>query len=74
MLLEKVESGEFNPTIILSHRFPIDEFRELYEAFDKKEHGIMKTFVQTRFSAPRAEGTPELSSLKSGEIRTSAVV
>ncbi|KAI9819133.1 MAG: hypothetical protein M1827_007289 [Pycnora praestabilis] len=73
MLLEKVESGEFDPTIILTHRFKIDEFPELYSAFDKKEHGIMKTFVQTRFSGPPAPGTPELSSLKNGDIKKSAV-
>lgn len=73
-LLKKVESGEFDPTIILSHRFKIDEFRELYEAFDKKEKGIMKTFVETRFSHPKAPGTPELSSFKEGDIKPSAVI
>ncbi|KAG0146106.1 hypothetical protein CROQUDRAFT_44827 [Cronartium quercuum f. sp. fusiforme G11] len=72
-LLGKVESGDFDPTIILSHRFSIDEFPELYKAFDGKEMGIMKTFVQTRFSAPPASGTPPLSSIKSNDIKTSAV-
>ena len=72
-LLEKIESGEFDPTIILSHRFKIDEFSELYDAFDKKELGLMKTFVQTRFSHPVAKGTPELSSFKEGHVRESAV-
>jgi threonine dehydrogenase-like Zn-dependent dehydrogenase len=73
-LLKKVESGEFDPTIILSHRFKIDEFRELYEAFDKKEMGIMKTFVETRFSGPPAPGTPALSSFKAGDVKPSAVI
>jgi threonine dehydrogenase-like Zn-dependent dehydrogenase len=73
-LLNKIKTGEFDPTIILSHRFKIDEFRELYEAFDKKELGIMKTFVETRFSAPRAAGTPELSSFKAGDVKPSVVV
>jgi threonine dehydrogenase-like Zn-dependent dehydrogenase len=36
-LLEKVKNGEFDPTIVLTHRFQIDEFRELYEAFDNKK-------------------------------------
>jgi len=36
--------------------------------------GIMKTFVETRFSGPPAPGNPELSSLKSGDIKPSAVV
>jgi threonine dehydrogenase-like Zn-dependent dehydrogenase len=73
-LLKKIESGEFDPTIILSHRFRIDEFRELYEAFDKKEYDIIKVFVETRFSSPPAPGTPALSSFKSGDIKPSAVV
>jgi hypothetical protein len=57
----------------VSHRFKIDEFRELYEAFDKKELGIIKTFVQTRFSSPPSPGTPPLSSFKAGDIKPSAV-
>lgn len=43
-LLEKIENGVFDPTFILTHRFKIDEFKELYAAFDKKEYGIMKVF------------------------------
>lgn len=73
-LLKKIETGEFDPTIILSHRFKIDELPELYEAFDKKEMGIMKTFVQTKFSGPRADGTPALSSFKSGDIKPFAPI
>lgn len=73
-LLGKIESGEFDPTIILSHRFKIDEFSELYDAFDKKEMGIMKTFVQTKFSNPPTPGTPALSSFKDNDIKPSAVI
>jgi threonine dehydrogenase-like Zn-dependent dehydrogenase len=54
-LMKAVESGEFDPTIILSHRFKNDDFSELWDAFDKKEHGIIKTFVETRFSGPPAK-------------------
>jgi len=72
-LLQLIEAGKFDPTLILSHRFKIDEFSELYDAFDKKVDGIMKTFVQTRFSGPPAEGTPPLSSFRSGDIKPSAV-
>jgi threonine dehydrogenase-like Zn-dependent dehydrogenase len=73
-LLNKIEKGEFDPTVVLSHRFPIDEFRELYDAFDRKQDAILKTFVQTRFSSPPAPGTPALSSLKSGDIKPSAAM
>ncbi|KAI9781360.1 MAG: hypothetical protein M1816_002380 [Peltula sp. TS41687] len=70
-LLRMLEAGEFDPTIILSHRFRIDEFKELYDAFDKKEFGLMKVFVETKFSAPPAPGTPELSSFKEHDIKPS---
>lgn len=73
-LLGKIESGEFDPTIILSHRFDITEFKELYAAFDRKEHGVMKTFVQTRFSGQPSPGTPQLSSFKEGRILPSNVL
>lgn len=72
-LLKKIESGEFDPTIVLTHRFKVDEFSELYDAFDKKKHGIIKTFVQTRFSKPPSKGTPPLSSFKAGDIKPAAV-
>ncbi|KAI9669545.1 MAG: hypothetical protein M1817_004664 [Caeruleum heppii] len=72
-LLAKIESGEFDPTCILSHRFRIDEFSALYDAFDKKEHGLMKTFVETKFSKDPAPGTPALSSFKDGKILPSAI-
>ena len=72
-LLEKVEDGSFDPTIILSHRFALDDFAKLYDAFDRKEMGIMKTFVQTRFSDKPTLGTPSLSSFKMNDIKPSLV-
>jgi threonine dehydrogenase-like Zn-dependent dehydrogenase len=71
-LLRKIESGEFDPTMILSHRFKIDEMSELYDAFDRKDHGIIKTFVQARCSGNPAKGTPPLSSFKKGDVMASA--
>ncbi|KAK5049427.1 hypothetical protein LTR84_004356 [Exophiala bonariae] len=68
-LLEKIESGEFDPTVVLTHRFAIEEFSELYKAFDEKKHGIMKTYVQTRFSPPPTAGTPPLSTLRQGDLK-----
>ncbi len=71
-LLKKIESGEFDPAMILSHRFKTDEFIELYDAFDK-EHGIINTFVQATYSKPLSKGTPALSSFKAGDIKPSNV-
>lgn len=63
-LLEHLQAGRMDPTMILTHRVPLEEFVELYDTFDKKQDGMMKVFVQTKYSAPRAPGTPELTSLK----------
>lgn len=41
-LLKKIEDGIFDPTFILTHRVKIDEMKELYSAFDKKEYGVVK--------------------------------
>ena len=71
-ILQKVENGEFDPILILSHRFSMEEFSELYDAFGGKAHGILKRFVQ-RFSRKPAKGTPELSSFRSGNLKLSAV-
>ncbi len=63
-LLHYVENGSFDPTFILTHRFKIDEMKEVYEAFDLKKNGILKTFVETKFSNPPAPHTPPLTSAK----------
>ncbi|KAK4643002.1 hypothetical protein QC761_000390 [Podospora bellae-mahoneyi] len=62
-LLEMVEKGEIDPTIMLTHRFKIDDIAKAYKLQEKREEGLVKCFIETRFSAPRAEGTPELTSL-----------
>jgi len=63
-LLEALKDGSFDPIpLVLTHRFDIEEFPELYKAFDEKKAGIMKTFVQTKFSAPPAKGAPKLSKI-----------
>jgi hypothetical protein len=55
-----IEHGDLDPTIILTHRFPLDDMAALYPKFDAKEGGIMKPFVETKFSSPAALGTPKL--------------
>ena len=39
----------------------MDDLEAVYSAFEKKEDGMQKVFVQTKFSAPPAPGTPELT-------------
>lgn len=64
-LMDKyIVTGKFDPTTVLSHRFRFDEFPEIYKAFDQKKAGILKVFIETQSSFPRAPGTPPLSSVK----------
>ncbi|KAL1655477.1 hypothetical protein SLS61_001941 [Didymella pomorum] len=62
-LLEKVESGEVDPTIMVTHRLSIEDIAKAYYMQEQRKGGLLKCFVQTRFSEPRAEGTPELKKL-----------
>ena len=62
-LLEKIEKGEIDPLKMVTHRVRLEELVECYEHFEKKEDGMQKVFVETKFSAPRAGG-PELKSLR----------
>lgn len=36
----------------------------LYEAFDKRQSGVEKVFVETKFSSPAAPGCPKTSRVK----------
>jgi len=61
ILDEYIIPGKFDPTFMITHRFPIEEFDKLYQVFDKRSAGIIKVFVETKFSNPPAPGTPVLT-------------
>ena len=48
---------------MLSHRFRLEDIDKVYYKFDAKEDNIQKVFIETKFSFPRAPGTPELTKL-----------
>lgn len=60
-LLKKIESGEIDPTRMLTHRIRLEDFKTLYDKFDKRADGIQKVFIETKFSFPAAPGTPALT-------------
>lgn len=62
-LLGRIQSGEIDPLRMVSHRVSLDEMEKVYQKFEKKEDGMQKVFVQTRFSAPPAPGAPPLTTL-----------
>ena len=65
--LEHIQSGEFDPTVILTHRFALEDTVEVYKQFDLKKEGIMKVFLETKFSRPPSVGTPSLTTIKHDE-------
>lgn len=60
-LMEQIRSGELDVYQMLSHRVRLEDLDKVYYKFEKKEDGMQKVFCETKFSAPRAEGTPALT-------------
>jgi len=44
--LEKIRSGEFDPTFIISHHAKLKDGPELYEKFYNREEGMIKVFLR----------------------------
>lgn len=63
-IMDMIKEGKWSSKFLVSHRIDVSEFAELYQAFDKRQGGLMKVFVQTRHSAPPAPGFPQLTSIK----------
>ncbi len=63
-LLQMIRDGKTDPLAMVTHRAIIDDLEALYHKFDARADNIQKVFVETKFSAPRAEGTPELTSFR----------
>lgn len=63
-LLKMLETGELDPLQMVSHRVSVEELDEVYYKFEKKEDGMQKVYVQTKFSAPPCAGSPALTTYK----------
>lgn len=44
-LLSAVKSGRFDPTLLISHRFSLDEILEGYRLFGSREDGVLKVLI-----------------------------
>lgn len=60
-LLKRIQKGEIDPLRMVSHRVRLEDVPTVYHKFDKKEDNIQKVYVETKFSAPAAPGTPALT-------------
>jgi threonine dehydrogenase-like Zn-dependent dehydrogenase len=47
MCLEKLQSGEFDPSFVVTHRAYLSDGPELYKKFYNKEDGVIKVFLRT---------------------------
>ena len=45
-LLEKIESGEIDPSLIITHNRPLEEGSELYKTFRDKKDGCIKVVLK----------------------------
>jgi threonine dehydrogenase-like Zn-dependent dehydrogenase len=60
-LLKMTQDGELEPLNMVSHRVLLEELHIVYKKFDSRMEGMQKVFVQTKFSSPPCEGSPELT-------------
>lgn len=46
MLLDLIESGDIDPSEIITHRAPLEDGRELYKTFRAKKDGCVKVVLK----------------------------
>ena len=44
-LINVVQSGRFNPTILLTHRFSLADIKQGYELFANRAEGVLKVLI-----------------------------
>lgn len=62
-LLKYIRENKIHPLHMVTHRFRLEDMETIYDLFNKREQGIQKIFVQTKFSAPPSTGAPALTEL-----------
>ncbi|KAJ5199294.1 hypothetical protein N7491_000149 [Penicillium cf. griseofulvum] len=62
-LMNLIQTNDINPLDMVTHRVRLEDMEKLYAVFNKREMGMQKVFVQTKHSAPPADGTPQLTEL-----------
>ncbi|CAJ2503076.1 Uu.00g104700.m01.CDS01 [Anthostomella pinea] len=70
-LLERIKKGDLDPLQMVSHRARVEDLDKLYYAFEKKEDGMQKVFVETKFSLPPLPKKPLEESMYEKQPRAS---
>ncbi|KAJ5100461.1 hypothetical protein N7456_006513 [Penicillium angulare] len=62
-LMDMIQQGKINPLDMVSHSLRLEDIEKVYEAFDRRDGGMQKVFLQTKHSQPVTPGAPPLSAL-----------
>lgn len=62
-LMGLIQKGEINPLDMVTHRMRLEDMDKIYAAFEKRELGMQKVFVQTKHSAEPSRESPALTKL-----------
>lgn len=60
-LLQQIQKGDLDPLQMISHRVRMEDLDKVYYKFEKREDGMQKVFVETKFSLPACAGSPPLT-------------
>ncbi|RSL68992.1 hypothetical protein CEP54_002519 [Fusarium duplospermum] len=60
-LLAMIQSGDLDPTQMISHRVRLEDLDKVYYKFEAREDGMQKVFVETKFSFPKDVESPDLT-------------
>ncbi|KAJ5128300.1 hypothetical protein N7448_002018 [Penicillium atrosanguineum] len=62
-LLKYIQQEKIHPLHMVTHRYKLEDMETVYDLFNKRNPGMQKVFVQTKFSAPPSPGAPSLTVL-----------
>lgn len=62
-LLELIRRQDIDPLHMVTHRVRLEDMPQLYALFERRDQGLQKAFVQTKFSFPPSAGAPQLTEL-----------
>jgi threonine dehydrogenase-like Zn-dependent dehydrogenase len=62
-LLSLIREDKISPLDMVTHRFKLEDLETVYASFNRREPGMQKVFIQTKFSRPPAPGSPTLTEL-----------
>lgn len=62
-LMALIQENKINPLNMVSHRLRLEDIEKVYEAFDRRDEGMQKIFLETKHSSPPVLEGPKLRKL-----------